>query len=48
MNRKQFATYFGIPYRTVEDWENKKSNISSYLFNLMVEKLKKENWLINY
>ena len=47
MNRKQFATYFGIPYRTVEDWENKKSNISSYLFNLMVEKLKKENLLIN-
>ena len=21
MNRRQFADYFGIPYRTVQDWE---------------------------
>lgn len=47
MNRKQFSEYFEIPYRTVEDWENKKSNISSYLFKLMIEKLEKENLLIN-
>ena len=26
MNRKEFSNYFGIPYRTIEDWENKKSN----------------------
>lgn len=40
MNRKQFAQYFEIPYRTVEDWENKKSSCSTYLFKLMEEKLK--------
>ena len=39
MNRKDFANYFGIPYRTVEDWEHKKSNCSPYLFRLMYEKL---------
>ena len=21
MNKKQFAEYFGIPYRTLQDWE---------------------------
>lgn len=39
MNRKEFCNYFGIPYRTVEDWENKKSTCSTYLFRLMKEKL---------
>lgn len=46
MNRKQFAEYFGIPYRTVEDWENKKSTCAVYLFKLMKEKLVLDN-LIN-
>lgn len=35
MNRRQFCDYFGIPYRTVEDWENKKSTCSKYLFDMM-------------
>lgn len=42
MNRKEFAEYFGIPYRTVEDWENKKSTCSSYLFELMKFKIEKD------
>lgn len=42
MNRKEFASYFEIPYRTVEDWENKKSSCSTYLFKLMEEKLKND------
>lgn len=42
MNRKEFSNYFGIPYRTIEDWENKKSNCATYLFKLMEEKLLKE------
>ena len=42
MNRKEFAAYFGIPYRTVEDWENKKSTCSSYLFELMKFKIEKD------
>lgn len=42
MNRKQFAEYFGIPYRTVEDWESGKAKCSEYLMELIVYKLKKE------
>lgn len=39
MNRREFADYFGIPYRTVEDWENKKSTCATYLFKLMEKEL---------
>lgn len=42
MNRKQFAEYFGIPYRTVEDWEAGKTKCTTYLVELMLYKLKKE------
>ena len=42
MNRKQFADYFGIPYRTVEDWEAGKSKCSGYLLELILYKLKRE------
>jgi hypothetical protein len=42
LNRREFADYFGIPYRTVEDWENKKSSCSSYLYNLIKEKIDRE------
>lgn len=43
MNRKQFAEYFGIPYRTVEDWEKGKREPAEYLIKLMEYKLLKEN-----
>lgn len=42
MSRKDFAAYFEIPYRTVEDWENKKSTCSSYLYKLMLYRVKME------
>ena len=42
MNRREFAEYFGMPYRTVEDWENRKSCCSTYLYELMEYKLKNE------
>lgn len=42
MNRKEFSNYFGIPYRTVEDWENKKSTCAKYLYDLMKKDLIKE------
>ena len=45
MNRKEFCKYFNIPYRTVEDWENKKSTCAVYLFNLMKEKLERDNYI---
>ena len=36
LNQRQFAEYFGIPLRTLEDWEAGRSRIPSYLFRLMV------------
>jgi len=42
MNRKQFAEYFGIPYRTMTDWERGERNIAGYLFELMKYKIEAE------
>ena len=48
MNRKEFAAYFCIPYRTVQDWELGNRKMPEYLFRLMaykvgMERLAKEN-----
>lgn len=47
LNRKEFAEYYGIPLRTVEDWEAKKRKMPAYLLRLMLykagyEKINKE------
>lgn len=39
MNQKDFSIYFGIPVRTLQDWENKKSKCAIYLYNLMLKDL---------
>lgn len=39
MNRKQFADYFDIPYRTVQDWELGNRKMPEYLFRLMEYKI---------
>ncbi len=46
MNRVQFCEYYGIPYRTVQDWEAEKRELPDYLLRLMrykaeMEKLQK-------
>ena len=28
MNRREFSDYYGIPYRTVQDWEERTSGVS--------------------
>lgn len=43
MNKKQFAEYFGIPYRTVQNWELDIRQCPEYLLELMRYKLEKEN-----
>lgn len=46
MNRRVFAEYFQIPYRTVQDWELGNRQMPEYLLRLMIYKLeneKKEN-----
>lgn len=42
MKRRQFAEYFGIPYRTVQDWELGNRTMPEYLLRLMVYKLNVE------
>ena len=36
LNRREFSDYFGIPYRTVQDWEAEKRELPEYLLRLMV------------
>ncbi|MBQ9140949.1 MAG: helix-turn-helix domain-containing protein [Lachnospiraceae bacterium] len=43
MNRKEFAEYFGIPYRTMQDWELGNRQMPDYLLRLMMYKVKMEH-----
>ena len=42
MTRPQFAEYFGIPYRTVQNWELESRPCPTYLLELMKYKLDNE------
>lgn len=42
MNRRQFSDYFGIPYRTIQDWELGNRKMPEYLLRLMVYKANME------
>ena len=42
MTQKEFADYFGIPKRTIEDWDAEKRKYPGYLLELMEYKLKNE------
>ena len=35
MNRREFSDYYGIQYRTVQDWEAEKRELPEYLLRLM-------------
>ena len=43
MTQRQFAEYFGIPKRTIEDWERGIAKCAPYLLELMKYKLDNEN-----
>lgn len=43
MNRREFAEYFDIPYRTVQEWELGNRKMPEYLLRLMVYKVRIEN-----
>lgn len=45
MNRREFSEFFGIPYRTVQDWEAGKRKMPEYLLRLMMYKLKMEKMI---
>lgn len=43
MTQQAFADYFGIPKRSIENWEGGKRQCPEYLLRLMEYKLRKEN-----
>lgn len=42
MNRKEFAEWLGIPYRTMQDWELGKSQVPDYIVRLVAYKVQME------
>ena len=42
MSRKDFCEYFGIPVRTMEDWEHGRRSMPEYLLRLMAYKVEME------
>ena len=42
MSQKAFGEYFGIPHRTVQNWEGGQNKCQPYLLELMQYKLEKE------
>lgn len=48
MNWKEFSEYFGIPYRTVQDWEHGKRTMPHYLLRLMEYKIHMEEYSKSY
>ncbi len=42
MTQKEFAEYFGIPVRTLQDWERGVRHMPNYLLRLLVYKLEME------
>ena len=43
MNRREFSDYYGIPYRTVQDWEAEKRELPDYLLRLLKYKAEMEH-----
>lgn len=43
MTQQAFSDYFGIPKRTIEDWEAGKRKCNKYLLDLIEYKLRNEN-----
>lgn len=42
MTQKAFSEYFGIPKRTIENWERGENKCPQYLMDLMAYKLNNE------
>lgn len=45
MNRREFCDYFGIPYRTVQDWEAEKRELPEYVLRLLQYRAETEHIL---
>lgn len=42
MSRKEFCEYFGIPYRTLQDWELGNRKLPEYVLRMMQYQVKME------
>lgn len=42
MNKKEFAAWLGVPYRTMEDWELGATHVPEYLLKLVDYKVTNE------
>jgi DNA-binding transcriptional regulator YiaG len=42
MNRKEFCEYFGIPYRTMTEWELGHRKLPDYVLRMMIYQIKME------
>lgn len=42
MTQKQFSEYFGIPHRTIQNWEGQERECPKYLLDLIEYKLRNE------
>ena len=42
MNRKEFCKYFGIPYRTMTEWELGHRKLPDYVLRMMVYQIRME------
>lgn len=47
MNRREFCDYYGIPYRTVQDWELEKRELPEYLLRLIKYRAEMEDMIKN-
>ena len=45
MKRREFCDYFGIPYRTVQDWEAEKRELPEYVLRLLQYRAETEHIL---
>lgn len=44
MNRKEFCIYFGIPYRTVTEWERDNRHAPEYVLRLLEYYIRHEDF----
>ncbi|WP_034467775.1 helix-turn-helix domain-containing protein [Butyrivibrio proteoclasticus] len=42
MNRREFADWLGIPYRTITDWELEQRQMPDYVLRLIAYKVRME------
>lgn len=45
LSQQKFGDYFGIPLRTIQNWENGVRECNEYIVNLIAYKLKHEGMI---